>query len=117
MLKFRSIGLTDEQKQSVIDLLNKDLADLYSLRIKTQKYYRGVVGSQFRILHQLWEEEYQNLTEKMDQTAERIRALGGTPIATIEEFAKHSTIKDKNQPGNLRNAFVLSKIEDYQRAA
>lgn len=115
MPKLRSIGLTEKQKQSVIELLNSDLAELYTLLSKTQKSYWSVVGPQFQILHQLWEEQYQTLTEKIEQTAQRIRALGGSPIATVEEFLKHSTIKDR--PGNLPNDFEMSEIENCQRAA
>jgi len=58
-----NIGLTEEQLQGVINLLNADVSDMYLLLIKTKKFHWDVVGPQFRSLHQLWEEHYEALTE------------------------------------------------------
>lgn len=110
-----NIGLTEEQREGVIGLLNSDLADLYLLLIKTKKYHWDVVGPQFRSLHQLWEEQYESLTVSIDKTAERVRTLGGYPVGTAEGFLKHSTIKE--QPGTLPNAneMVLSLVNDHEQ--
>ena len=48
-----NIGLTEEQRRGVVDLLNQDLADAYVLVVKTKKYHWDVVGPQFRTLHEL----------------------------------------------------------------
>jgi len=50
-----NIGLTETQRQGVIDLLNHDLADSYLLLVKTKKYHWDVVGPQFMTLHKLWQ--------------------------------------------------------------
>ncbi|NJN90626.1 MAG: DNA starvation/stationary phase protection protein [Leptolyngbyaceae cyanobacterium SL_5_14] len=89
-----NIGLTDEQRQGVISLLNRDLADSYLLVIKTKKYHWDVVGPQFRSLHQLLEEQYEVLTENIDSIAERTRALGGYPIGTAREFLEYTSINE-----------------------
>ena len=39
-----NIGLTEEQRQGVVELLNHDLSDAYLLQIKTKKYHWDVVG-------------------------------------------------------------------------
>lgn len=97
-----NIGLTDEQRQGVIDLLNQDLADQYLLVIKTKKYHWDVIGPQFRSLHELWQEQYEAITLNIDATAERARTLGGYPIGTAEGFLKVATIKEHT--GDLPNA-------------
>jgi len=48
-----NIGLTEEQRAGVTELLNRDLSDL--VLIKTKKFHWDVVGPQCS-LHQLWEE-------------------------------------------------------------
>ena len=53
-----NIGLTEEQRAGVCELLNKDLADANLLLIKTKKYHWDVTGPEFRSLHQIWEEQY-----------------------------------------------------------
>jgi len=110
-----NIGLSDEQRQGVIELLNQHLADAYLLLIKTKKYHWDVVGPQFRTLHELWEEHYEALTESIDNYAERIRALGGYPLGTAEGFLNHSSLKE--HPGDLpdANEMVSRLVADHEQ--
>ncbi|MBW4631506.1 MAG: DNA starvation/stationary phase protection protein [Iphinoe sp. HA4291-MV1] len=110
-----NIGLTDEQRQGVINLLNQDLADAYLLLVKTKKFHWDVVGPQFRTLHKLWEEHYQTLTENIDSVAERVRALGGYPIGTMEGFLKITSLKEEG--GNIPTAtgMVARLVEDHEQ--
>jgi starvation-inducible DNA-binding protein len=110
-----NIGLSDEQLQGVIELLNRNLADFYLLLIKTKKYHWDVIGPQFRTLHELWEEQYEALTINIDQTAERIRALGGYPVGTAEGFLQLSTISE--HPNDLPSAtdMVGRLVQDHEQ--
>jgi starvation-inducible DNA-binding protein len=110
-----NIGLTEEQRQGVINLLNQDLADAYLLLVKTKKFHWDVVGPQFRSLHQIWEEQYQILTETIDSVAERVRALGGYPLGTMEGFLKVASLRE--QPGNvpLATEMVAFLVEDHEQ--
>lgn len=110
-----NIGLTDEQRQGVIDLLNKDLADAYLLLVKTKKFHWDVVGPQFRTLHQLWEEQYQALTETIDSVAERVRALGGYPIGTMEGFLKVASLKEAGGTVPTATGMVTRLVEDHEQ--
>ncbi|MBD2243333.1 Dps family protein [Nostoc sp. FACHB-888] len=110
-----NIGLTEEQRQGVINLLNQDLADAYLLLVKTKKYHWDVVGPQFRSLHQLWEEHYQTLTLNIDALAERTRALGGYPVGTMEGFLKVASLKE--HAGNVPTAtgMVANLVNDHEQ--
>ncbi|MCC5615001.1 DNA starvation/stationary phase protection protein [Nostoc sp. CHAB 5836] len=110
-----NIGLTEEQRQGVINLLNQDLADAYLLLVKTKKYHWDVVGPQFRSLHQLWEEHYQKLTLNIDALAERVRTLGGFPVGTLEGFLKLATLKE--HAGNVPTAtgMVANLVDDHEQ--
>jgi starvation-inducible DNA-binding protein len=110
-----NIGLSEEQRQGVVDLMNHDLSDAYLLLIKTKKYHWDVVGPQFRSLHTLWEEQYTALTESIDALAERVRALGGYPVGTAEGFLKYASIKE--HAGTLPNAFgmVENLVIDHEQ--
>lgn len=110
-----NIGLSDEQRQGVIELLNCDLADLYLLLIKTKKYHWDVVGPQFRTLHILWEEHYQALTINIDATAERVRALGGYPLGTAEGFLQHSSIREHPNDLPNTNQMVGRLVKDHEQ--
>ncbi|MBD2724984.1 DNA starvation/stationary phase protection protein [Nostoc sp. FACHB-892] len=110
-----NIGLTEEQRQGVINLLNQDLADAYLLLVKTKKYHWDVVGPQFRSLHQLWEEHYQTLTLNIDALAERVRALGGYPVGSMEGFLKIASLKE--HAGNVPTAtgMVSNLVNDHEQ--
>ena len=109
-----NIGLSDEQRAGVIELLNHDLADAYLLLIKTKKYHWDVVGPQFRSLHQLWEEHYQALTVNIDAMAERVRTLGGYPIGTAEGFLKYGSIKEHIGDLPLATEMVSRLVDDHE---
>jgi len=109
-----NIGLSEEQRAGVVELLNRDLSNGYLLLIKTKKYHWDVVGPQFRSLHQIWEEQYQALTETIDSMAERVRQLGGYPVGTAEGFLKHASIKE--HAGDIPTAagMVANLVDDHE---
>lgn len=97
-----NIGLTEEQRQGSVELLNKALSDTYLLQIKTKKYHWDVVGPQFRSLHEIWQEQYEAMAINIDEIAERARALGGYPVGTAEGFLKNASLRE--HPGDLPDA-------------
>lgn len=110
-----NIGLTEEQRQGVVDLLNRDLADSNLLQIKTKKYHWDVVGPQFRTLHELWEEQYEVLAENIDNIAERIRALGGYPVGTAKGFLEVASIQEHPGDVPLATEMVARLVEDHEQ--
>ncbi len=78
----------------VTDALKKTLADTYVLQLKTQNYHWNVEGPNFRSLHLMFEEQYNELFAAVDIIAERIRALGEKAPGTYAEFAKLSKLKE-----------------------
>ena len=70
------------------------LADTYALYLKTQNYHWHVKGPQFKSLHELFETQYTELAEAVDQVAERILIKGHKAPATFKEFESLKRIKD-----------------------
>jgi starvation-inducible DNA-binding protein len=110
-----NIGLTDEQRQGVIDLLNHDLADAYLLLVKTKKFHWDIVGPQFLTLHKLWEEHYNTLTENIDACAERVRALGGYPIGTMKGFLEVTSLNEHPGDVPMATGMVDLLIDDHEQ--
>lgn len=85
--------MTDTKPQAVIEGVRKVFADTYALYLKTQNYHWNVTGPHFPSLHALFESQYQELTEPLDQLAERLRILGVTAPGTTEEIRSLASIK------------------------
>lgn len=100
-----NIGLNDSQRQGVIDLLSRTLADAQVLYTKTRNFHWNVVGPQFNDLHKFFEGQYDELAESIDDIAERIRMLGGKAPATLAEYVKLTRLKE--EPGRYPNARTM----------
>lgn len=108
------IGLTDGQRAGVVEILQRLLADEYVLYTKTRNYHWNVVGPRFHDLHKLFEEQYEELDEVIDQLAERSRALGAPAVATLTGFLQLARLKEQpnNYPDDRR--MVASLLADHE---
>lgn len=97
-----NIGLDENARAAVVKILNARLADTFVLYTKTRNYHWNVTGMQFAPLHELFEKQYDQLEEAMDELAERVRQLGGTALGTLAEMLKHTTLSE--EPGVVPNA-------------
>src|SRR5437588_8471139 len=88
------IGVKDDARKKLVEILNMRLCDEYVLYTKTRKYHWNVVGPRFSQLHEFFEEQYEILDEMADEVAERARQLGGKSLGTLEEFARYSSINE-----------------------
>ena len=99
------IGLTDQQRAGVAEILDRTLSDLFVLYTKTRNYHWNVVGEHFRDLHKLLEEQYEQLEEAIDLVAERSRKLGAPALGTLKEFLEHASLKE--QPGDYPASYTM----------
>lgn len=91
----------------VATAMKKVLADNYALYLKTQNFHWNVEGPNFRALHLLFEEQYNDLAAANDVAAELIRGLGEKAPGTFDAFNKNTSIK----PGN-ENATADQMLKD-----
>ena len=116
MAKELNIGLDKDTLKQVNDLLNGFLADQHVLYIKTRKYHWNVSGPSFLEYHEFFESQYKAIEEEIDLVAERIRTLGGTPLATMEDFLKTTSLKeDHNQEVKTPDMFQRL-LDDHEQA-
>jgi starvation-inducible DNA-binding protein len=95
----------------VIKKLEVALADTYALYLKTQNYHWHVKGPQFKSLHELFEMQYKELAEAIDQVAERLLMMGHKAPATFTDLNNLKTIKDGNSSLNA-NQMVTELAHD-----
>lgn len=108
-------GTSEEQRQEVASILRRVLADEFVLYTKVRNYHWNVVGLQFHSLHELLEDEYEELDEVIDEVAERGRAVGAPAIGTLSEFMQFTTLSE--HPGEYPKAttMIANLVNDYEQ--
>lgn len=107
-------GLAIEDRTRIIEILNALLADEHLLYTKTRNYHWNVRGMFFTVLHEMFEEQYEDLKEIADQIAERVRMLGGKAIGTLSEFKQQTRLSET--PGEYPTAedMVANLVNDHE---
>lgn len=99
------IGIADEDRRRIADGMSRFLADSYTLYLKTHNFHWNVTGPMFNALHTMFEAQYTEQWQALDEIAERIRALGFNAPGSYSEFVRLSSIKE--EPG-------LSEAPDWR---
>src|SRR5262245_54395815 len=89
-----SIGLDNNSRTAVNEILNGILADEYTIYTKTRNFHWNVTGPHFGELHKFFEAQYTELNDIVDETAERVRALDGAALGSMAEFLKTARLKE-----------------------
>lgn len=91
------IGLKEQERSAIGGALSKWLADLYTLYVKTQNFHWNVTGPEFYSLHLLFEKQYEELAEEIDEVAERVRSLGYFVDASLGSFKEITSIPEDDR--------------------
>lgn len=108
-----NIGISEQDRSSIVDGLSAMLADTYTLYLKTHNFHWNVTGPMFQTLHVMFEEQYVELAQAVDQIAERIRALGSYAPGTYSQLARLTSIKE---PDDVPSAQEMIKqlVQDQE---
>jgi len=87
-----ALRLDREKAEQIVDALNTDLAASYVLYHQVKKHHWNVAGAEFLDLHEFLGDAAEHLEEGADEIAERLQALGGTPVAGPEQIAETSPV-------------------------
>lgn len=113
------LGLSDENRMSMIKTLRSLLADNYVLYTKTLNFHWNVQGKLFSQLHAFFKMLYEHLQDSNDLLAERIRSLGGFSPGSLQEFLSLTQLKEnegKALPYMQMLTFVLADLETIIRS-
>ena len=109
-----AIGITAEHLQSSVSILSVILADEMTLYTKTRKFHWNVSGESFMELHRLFQEQYTELEETIDEIAERIGKLGSKTIGTMKEFGKHTRLKESPDKYPTQKEMLKELLGDHE---
>lgn len=87
------IGLDVEKSQNTVKALNELLANFQIYYQNLRGFHWNVKGNRFFVLHAKFEELYNDAVEKVDELAERILTLEGTPLHSYAAYARTASVK------------------------
>jgi starvation-inducible DNA-binding protein len=105
-----NIGLDNDNRQSVVEILNKILANEVVLTLKTRSALWNVCGASYFELHTLFSNQTQQLTDISDEIAERVRVIGGVAVSSLKELVNFTRLEE--QPGDIPD--VLHLLADHE---
>ncbi|WP_396602202.1 Dps family protein [Algibacter sp. R77976] len=87
------IGMDQDYKIDISNKLNILLADFQIHYMNLRGLHWNVKGKKFFMLHEKFEELYDETNDVVDEIAERILTLGLKPLHTFEDYLENKTIK------------------------
>lgn len=84
------------------------------LYVKLRKFHWNVSGNSFMELHKLFEEQYNDIENMIDEVAERIGILGGKAIGTMNEFLKH-TVLEESANYETQDKMLAELLSDHEK--
>ncbi|MBR8534203.1 DNA starvation/stationary phase protection protein [Carboxylicivirga sediminis] len=113
------LGLKQQESEQLTKELNNLLANYQLFYQNLRGFHWNVKGEKFFELHLKFEELYNDAVVKVDEIAERILTLGGTPMHAFSDYLEHAEIKTAKNKTNgnecmeltLDNMSTLIKLE------
>ncbi|WP_305969590.1 MULTISPECIES: Dps family protein [unclassified Mameliella] len=109
-----STGVKDTE--TLASGLSDVLADTYRLLFKTHAIHWNVEGPLFFSVHNLTEEQYQDLFAAADELAERIRALGHLAPARLDDITNRSRVDDVSAKATTAD-MIVELAHDHEKLA
>ncbi|MFC7203296.1 DNA starvation/stationary phase protection protein DpsA [Haloferax namakaokahaiae] len=91
------LRLEPEKAAQIVDALNTDLADAYTLYHQLHKHHWNVEGAEHLGIHRFLQEAYEEVEEAADEIAERVQAVGGVPHASMATLAEVATVEPEDE--------------------
>lgn len=107
--------LTEAEFGTVAETLQRNLATTISLYLKFKKYHWDIRGRFFRDLHLAYDEFIEEIFPAIDEQAERLVALGGSPIAAPADIERFSVVKVPTETVRDARTQVEDLVADLSR--
>jgi starvation-inducible DNA-binding protein len=111
-MKTNKIGIDKKAADQMIEKLNTLLAHTQLFYMNIRGLHWNIKGEKFFELHIKFEELYTDLNLKVDEIAERVLTLEGTPLHSFSEYLKKSKIKELTNvtDANKSTAAVIDSL-------
>jgi len=95
--------------KAVVEHLNLELATAFVQSFNARRYHWMVTGPHFRDYHLRFSDLYEAVEATIDELAERVRMLDGTPITAPSQMESLSVVKPSDTKKRLDPAAMLKE--------
>lgn len=99
---------TEVRNEKLVKQLNQLLADYQIYYQNLRGFHWNIKGPSFFQLHDKFEALYREASETVDEIAERIRALGYTPLHTLEDYFQQAQLTSAKDVSHGEEAVNVS---------
>lgn len=107
--------LSNAATQDLTGALNRLLADVFALYLKTKNFHWHVSGPHFRDYHLLLDDHAAEIFAMTDMIAERVRKLGGNTLRSIGDITRHQRILD-NDAQYVQPLDMLAELQEDNKS-
>lgn len=108
------VALKPNPIDRVISILNLVLADECLLYTKTRNSHLKTTEPADGPLRDLFAKQFDELSEMINETSDRVRSLGGYPMGTMSEFLQHARLKENTGAPLLAWRLAGQLLADHQ---
>jgi starvation-inducible DNA-binding protein len=105
---FLPAGLDRKSSEQLVKILQERLVSLIDLGLTLKHVHWNVVGPHFIGVHQMLDPQYASVSELVDQLAERITTLGGSPDGRPGSLVRQRTWDDYGLERDLVDAHLAA---------
>ncbi len=103
--------------KAIGDALDRIVADLFALYVKTKNFHWHMSGPHFRDYHLLLDDHGDQILAMIDPLAERSRKLGRSTLKSIGHIARLSRVKDNDEEFVAPHDMLNELARDNQKLA
>src|SRR6188768_1894947 len=92
-MKTNILGLPVKESELLVKELNVLLSNFQVYYQNLRGLHWNIRGKRFFELHVKFEELYNQAQLRIDEIAERVLTLGGTPLHTFDDYLKNNSLK------------------------
>lgn len=109
-----SIGISEEHLAEISQVLSHILADEFVLYTKTRNAHWNIEGPNFHAMHIMFESQYTELADIIDNVAERMRTLGHYAPATLKQILQLTHLTEQTREKNDSTGFIRELLSDHE---
>lgn len=99
--------------ETVAKPLAQFLSNTFVLYVKTLNFHWNMVGPHFIMYHKLLQEFYEQMSESVDELAERIRQLQTKAPGSMKQMLELATLKESSESLNDKQ-MIQQLVEDHE---